>query len=183
MTSFVGPPIAPLEAEAGPEEAAAGTEPEEPQEVKEFQLDIWPSGFVHEKYIRSPITNPLYGSFRPISPDNSFIGGALKQSVPPSLWAKGLMDWETDDVRRKRWFAGLDAELEGTEDANSSGGRSPNPTAAYLRRQKRRQMKATPRVMLGLRALREEREQKEEEERRQRRAESVMLREDSSTAT
>jgi hypothetical protein len=165
-TSFVGPPISPTEFEATPEEGGAGKKVEEPQEVKEFQLDIWPSDFVHEKYIRSPATNPLYGPFKPVSPENSFIGGALKQSVPPSLWAKGLMDWETDAVRRKKGSGGLEADLEHHE-AAAIDGHLLKPETQYLRRRRRKQMKAIPRVMLGLRALKEEKERqlREEEER------------------
>ena len=158
-TPFVGPPIPPLEAGASSEEKTASDKLEVPPEVKEFQLDIWPSDFVHEKYIKSPLTNPLHGPFQPASPDNSFIGAALKQSVPPSPWATGLMDWETDGVRR-RGFAGLNVDPEG-EDASGAN----VDQASFLRRLGRRQMKAPPKVMLGLRALKEERRQKEEQER------------------
>jgi hypothetical protein len=165
-TSFVGPPIPPRDLEATSEEGAAD-KPKEPQEVKEFQLDIWPSDFVHEKYIKSSSTNPLYGPFSPILPENSFIGGTLKQSVPPSPWARGLMDWETDAVRRKRGSAGLEADLDGDENV-----------AGYMRRQKRRQMNAAPKVMSGLMALKKERGQRVEEERQKRDEEAAALRED-----
>jgi hypothetical protein len=131
--------------------------------VKEFQLDMWPSDFVHEKYIKSPVTNPLYGPFKPILPENSFIGGALKQSVPPSLWARGLRDWETDAVRRKRGSAGLEADLDGTENAGGADGWPIHAGSAFQLRHKRRQLKTVPKVMKGLKALREERKRRDEE--------------------
>lgn len=187
ITSFVGPPINPLEFEATQEDAAAGKKSEEPQQVKEFQLDIWPSDFVHERYIKSPTTNPLYGPFRPVLPENSFIGGALKQSVSPSPWARGLMDWETDAVRRKKGFGGLEAALDHNDNPVGLDGRFLKAETPFQRRHRRRQMKAAPKVMWGLRSLKEEKKWKEEEEerqrmvdeeRKQREGEAMALRED-----
>ena len=171
----MGPPIPPLESESAPEGTAAGNIPVESQEVKEFQLDIYPSDFVHEKYIKSSVTNPLYGPFKPVVPENSFICGALKQSVPPSPWARGLRDWETDAVRRKRGAAGLEADLGGSENTGGADGKPINAGSAFQWRHKRRQMKAVPTVMKGLRALKEDRQRKH--------TEAVALREDISRAT
>ena len=76
------------------------------------------------------------------------------------------MDWETDAVRRKKGWGGLEADLEHDE-AIGIDGHLLKPESQYLRRRRRKQMKAVPRVMLGLRALKEEKERelREEEER------------------
>ena len=131
--------------------------------MKEFQIDIWRSDFIHDKYIKSTATNPLYGPFKPVLPENSFIGGALEKSVPPSPWAKGLMDWETDAVRRKRGSAGPGVGFDGGEEASGAGGGLLTPGDHYLLRHQRKQRKAIPQVMMGLKTMREERLRKEAE--------------------
>ena len=156
MASYVGPPIPPLE------DPTAEKKPEEKKEEKWFQLDISPSDFVHETYIKSTATNPLYGPYKPVKAENSFIAGALTQSVPASLWARGLVDWETDAVRR-RGGMGVEADLE--RNGNASGASTPSArlAKAYQERYRRRQEKTVPTVMKGLRALKEERQRRDAE--------------------
>jgi hypothetical protein len=163
VTSFVGPPIPPLESEYALEGTATGNEAEEKQEVKEFQLDFYPSDFVHERYIKSPVTNPLYGPFKPVLPAHSFIVAALKQTVPPSLWATGLRDWETDAARRTRGVAGLEADLNGRENESGPEGHFLGVRSAYQARHRRRQIRSVPTVMKGLKALKEERQKRDKD--------------------
>jgi len=148
--TYIGPPMSSLE------DPTAENKPEEKKEEKWFQLDISPSDFVHEKYIKSTLTNPLYGPYKPVRTENSFIAGALKQSVPPSLWARGLIDWETDSVRRRSGM-GLEAALEGKDDGIF------NRVARIQDRHRNRQEKTIPVVMKGLRALKEERQRRDAE--------------------
>jgi len=187
IKAFVGPPGAPLPFETEADsplsalddqntntktEGEANPDTDAPaREEKWFQLDVSPSDFIHDKYIKSTITNPLYRPYKPVRPETSFLAGTLKQTVLPSLWAKGLRDWETDAVRRKE-----DVPLEVEEEKGfqgSAGGRDRNKASSRIastyvaKRFQRRQETARPRVMKGLRALREERERMEAEALRQ----------------
>jgi hypothetical protein len=160
MTSFVGPPMPPLDSPT--EDPTGKKKPDEKKEEKWFQLDISPSDFVHEKYIKSTVMNPLYGPYKPVRPEHSFIAGALKQTVPPSLWARGLMDWETDAVKRRSGM-GLEVDLERSDNGSGASGPSMGPAKSYQERHRRRQGKAIPAVMKGLRALKEERQKRDAE--------------------
>ena len=143
--------------ERPPEDPGTEKQPEEKREEKWFQLDVSPSDFVHEKYIKSSVTNPLHGPYKPVRPERSFIAGALRQTVAPSLWARGLMDWETDAVKR-RGGTGLEADFERNSNGYGASGSSDRPAKSFQERYRKRQEMAVPAVMKGLRALREERQ-------------------------
>ena len=124
------------------------------EEDKVFELHVSTSDFDHTLYLTNPMTNPLRGPFKPIDSRYSYIAGALDRSVPKSLWAAGLKDWETDSVKRRN------VAVLGQEQALETGERTMGVRVKHVvaQRERRRKEKALPKVMRGLRALREERE-------------------------
>jgi hypothetical protein len=84
--------VAPLD----PSDPANAAPPQQPPTEKIFELHISPTHYDHHKHITSPSTNPLYGPFPPVAIYRSYIASSLNDIIPPSLWAPGLRDWETD---------------------------------------------------------------------------------------
>jgi hypothetical protein len=145
-------PTASLDTSPAEEAQAEATETKPAEDEKIFELHVSHSDFDHALYLTSPKTNPLHGPFKPVDPKYSYIAASLDRSVPKSLWAAGLKDWETDSVK---WRNGpvLERELE-----ISQGMMGTSVAHRVAQRERRRREKAIPRAMSGLRALREERE-------------------------
>lgn len=76
--------------------------PQEPQE-KVFSLSLNLTRYTHDQFISHPLTNPLYGPFKPIDPKRSGIAAHLNKSLEPSMWSKGLADWDSDAGKRSAW--------------------------------------------------------------------------------
>ncbi|RDL40361.1 Uncharacterized protein BP5553_00340 [Venustampulla echinocandica] len=139
-----------------PDHAPAEPSTAKPNDEKIFELHISTTTIDHERYLRSPSTNPLYGPFIPISPVKSYIAASLDAVISPSMWAPGLKDWETDG---SQLGGGKVADLE------SEPGQSMPVTSIEWRvnrRQTRRREKLIPKVMMGLKNLRQEWEAEQE---------------------
>ncbi|KAK6597821.1 hypothetical protein H4I96_08773 [Botrytis cinerea] len=70
--------------------------PQKPNE-KVFSLSLNITRYTHDQYISHPLTNPLYG-------------------LEPSMWSKGLADWDSDAGKRSAWN---DEDKDGGEEENS----------------------------------------------------------------
>ncbi|KAJ8062571.1 hypothetical protein OCU04_009096 [Sclerotinia nivalis] len=70
---------------------------------KIFSLSLNISRYTHDQYISHPLTNPLYGPFKPIDPKRSGIAAHLGKSLEGRLWSRGLADWDSDAGRRSGW--------------------------------------------------------------------------------
>ncbi|CAG8953298.1 hypothetical protein HYFRA_00003505 [Hymenoscyphus fraxineus] len=143
------PPPPPLSAGQQIEATLAPLDPDTlppppPPVEKTFELHINNTSFDHIKHIQSPRTNPLYGSFTPVKPSISYIASSLEAVIPPSIFAPGLRDWETE-----------------TESIKNAGTDGQNIAAIFARRERRRQARMQPRVLQGLMNLRREWEEKQ----------------------
>jgi hypothetical protein len=134
------------------------------QDTTIFELTASPARLNHDKYIRDPFTNPLYGPFKPIATDRSSLAAALAPHLPRSLAASGLQDWETAGLRWRSEEAVLEAGgSPGTSTGNTGIAPIPiDPSPAFMasKRIRERLEKNTPRVMRGLQALVAERGKK-----------------------
>lgn len=133
-----------------------------PENEKVFELHISTTIFDHDKYLNSPATNPLHGPYQPASPATSYIASSLDEVIPPSLWAAGLKDWETDGFR-------LTARDRGTPTPDSEA--RPEQGQGHMRtgiewkvsqRERKRQGMAVPEIMKGLRPMKEAYEKREQ---------------------
>ena len=141
------------------ESESAHTKPAAAAE-KVFELHVSHSDFDHTLYLTNTMTNPLRGPYKPITPKYSYMAGALDRSVPRTLWAAGLKDWETDSVKwRNGPVLGQDPGLEPADHRTMS----ISVAHRVAQRERRRKEKAIPNVMSGLRALRKERERDPEQ--------------------
>jgi hypothetical protein len=151
------PPPARSETEAGTfSPMQPGTAPEEvnpspdsmpyAEEEKMFQINISSTTFDHRKFLASPISNPLSGPYKPIAPHNSMIAASLQRNIPASLWTPGLRDWDTD---RAIW-----RNDENFDESDEVEGKKKKSRHFAEERMRKREV---PRVMMGLKGLREER--------------------------
>ena len=144
----------------GPSEESLDSEqpgPSNPEpDAKIFELHVSTSTFDHDKYLNSPSTNPLHGSFRPVTPKNSYIASSLHNVIAPSLWAPGLKDWETDG------FGSTDQQQQDPELRPAQGTMRTNIEQRVARRERKRQAMALPEIMKGIRPLREAYEREQE---------------------
>ena len=151
-----------------------------------FELIINRSDFNHHKYISDPKFNPLHGNFRPEI--RSAFSNSLARILPETLWTEGLMDWETDSLRRRKWMeerrqedGSLAKHVVGVHEDHQRRFERSQPGSMSLKQEvpwrlqykwmKERAQKdqdEVPRVMKGLKSLWEERER----ERQVRRAET-----------
>ncbi|KAH8808086.1 hypothetical protein F5884DRAFT_857635 [Xylogone sp. PMI_703] len=118
-------------------------------EEKIFQLTLAPSSYPHHTFISSPLHNPLHGPYTPISPRRSFIASALSSSVPPSIYAAGLRDWETDGVKRRVANDGVGGGSTG----GGGGWGSTNVPWRIANKARKRLEEEVPDVMRGLKGL------------------------------
>ncbi|KAH6683229.1 hypothetical protein B0J14DRAFT_529246 [Halenospora varia] len=134
-----------------PEEPASPAPEIEPSQ-KAFELHISSTNFNHSKHISS---SPLYGPFKPISPKESYIAASLQNTVPPTIMAAGLRDWETDgnQVRDTR------PTHERLEDGEV---RKTSVLNMVEKRMMRRKKEDIPEVMRGLRGLKREFDERRE---------------------
>ncbi|RAL59423.1 hypothetical protein DID88_006797 [Monilinia fructigena] len=70
---------------------------------KVFSLSLNITRYTHDQYISHPLSNPLYGPFRPIDLKRSGIAAHLNKGLEPSMWSQGLADWESDNGKRSAW--------------------------------------------------------------------------------
>lgn len=84
---------------------------------KVFSLSLNITRYTHDQYISHPLTNPLYGPFKPIDPKRSGIAAHLNKSLEPSMWSKGLADWDSDMGKRSAWN-----ELEENDESQEGDG-------------------------------------------------------------
>ncbi|TEY44883.1 hypothetical protein BOTCAL_0342g00070 [Botryotinia calthae] len=91
------------------------TPPQKPNE-KVFSLSLNITRYTHDQYISHPLTNPLYGPFKPIDTKRSGITAHLNKGLEPSMWSKGLADWDSDAGKRSAWN---DEDKDGGEEENS----------------------------------------------------------------
>ncbi|TVY31122.1 hypothetical protein LHYA1_G000038 [Lachnellula hyalina] len=139
-----------------------------PEDEKIFELHVSTTTFDHDKYLNSPASNPLHGPYQPVSPATSYIASSLDEVIPPSLWAPGLKDWETDGFRvtdretpdSEALSQQGDLSLEGTGKA-SSNRRTSIEWKVSQRERKRLQM-AIPEIMKGLRPMKEAYEKRQQ---------------------
>jgi hypothetical protein len=137
--------------------------PSSSSEDKVFELYASTSTFDHEIYLNSPNLNPLHGRFVPVSPQTSYIAASLDDVIAPSLWAPGLKDWESDGLRVIEGQTPDSANEPQRESMESDAewgrknvaGQTSIAWRVAQRERKRREMEI-PRVMKGLRALRQE---------------------------
>jgi hypothetical protein len=132
---------------------------ESAQEEKVFELKVSKTQFDHERHIAS---QPLYGPFRPVNKNFSYMSSLLQREMPAGLGTRGLADWETDSLR---WMKpAVDTmDEDASQEQNQSRGRemsAGDPVVArreIAARMQRKKMQELPSVMKGLKALREER--------------------------
>ncbi|KAH8687780.1 hypothetical protein BGZ60DRAFT_363889 [Tricladium varicosporioides] len=117
--------------------------PEIEPSQKAFELHISSTNFNHAKHISS---SPLYGPFQPITPKESYIAASLHNTIPPTIMAAGLRDWETDgnQVRDRR------PTHEKLEDGEV---RKTSILNMVEKRIMRRRKEEIPEIMRGLRGL------------------------------
>jgi hypothetical protein len=139
-----------------PESSSTGSGSAAPElnteDKKVFELHLSNTTFDHEIYLASSQTNPLHGPFTPVSPARSYFAACLDATVPPSMLAPGLLDWESDKVRWKQEAAPESGEKR---DQLTT---TVNAQLLVDERAKRRRDKETPRVMKGLKNLKEDSE-------------------------
>ncbi|QSZ32843.1 hypothetical protein DSL72_002423 [Monilinia vaccinii-corymbosi] len=70
---------------------------------KVFSLSLNITRYTHDQYISHPLTNPLYGPFKPVDLKRSGIAAHLGKELESSMWCRGLADWESDNGRRSAW--------------------------------------------------------------------------------
>ncbi|CAD6442491.1 1e537c95-a35e-466a-8a0f-773a93266a80 [Sclerotinia trifoliorum] len=85
-----------------PSATSTSTQSSKPIE-KIFSLSLNISRYTHDQYISHPLTNPLFGPFKPIDPKRSGIAAHLGKNIEGRIWSKGLVDWESDSGRRSGW--------------------------------------------------------------------------------
>lgn len=122
-----------------------------PTEERIFELKASHSKFDHQTHIAS---QPLYGPFRPVHPKYSYIASLLHREIAPSLWSKGMGDWETDSLRWTK--PAVNTKDEERSELRSGGDRAIAGREVRARLQ-RRKMSDLPSVMKGLKALSEQR--------------------------
>jgi hypothetical protein len=137
--------FSPMQPGTAPEEITLDSMPYE-EEEKMFQINISSTTFDHSKFLASPISNPLSGPYKPIAPHNSMIAASLQRNIPAALWTPGLRDWDTD---RAIWRN--DEKFDESDEVEGKKRKSRHFTAERI---KKREL---PRVMMGLKGLREER--------------------------
>ncbi|KAF7873989.1 hypothetical protein EAF04_002661 [Stromatinia cepivora] len=117
---------------------------------KIFSLSLNISRYTHDQYITHPLTNPLYGPFKPIDPKRSGIAAHLGKSSEGRMWSKGLTDWDSDAGRRSGWN---EDEREG-DGENARAERNDRSSSSVPLRLVERDLVARrerrPRVMDGL---------------------------------
>ncbi|TVY21657.1 hypothetical protein LARI1_G000720 [Lachnellula arida] len=126
-----------------------------PEDEKIFELHVSHTIFDHAKYLNSPATNPLHGPYQPASPATSYLASSLDEVIPPSLWAPGLKDWETDGFRLTD---------RGTPDSDARPEPGNLRTAIEWKvsqRERKRQGMAVPEIMKGLRPMKDAYEKRE----------------------
>jgi hypothetical protein len=138
--------FSPMQPGTAPEEVTPDSTVPYEEEEKMFQINISSTSFDHRKFLASPISNPLSGPYKPIAPHNSMIAASLQRNIPASLWTPGLRDWDTD---RAIWRN--DETFDESDEVEGKKRKSRHFTAE---RMKKREL---PRVMMGLKGLREER--------------------------
>lgn len=148
-----------------PEDAEGQVEQEEIM----FELGINTTKFDHTLYISDPYTNPLQGPYVPVSPNRSYIAASLEENIPKSLWAAGLRDWETANLR----FTNQHKALEDTVNGSTEESGAFFITKKYREKTER----STPRVMSGLKSLAEK-----SKEKRRKREEQEKVENEESTA-
>ncbi|ESZ96862.1 hypothetical protein SBOR_2727 [Sclerotinia borealis F-4128] len=90
---------------------------------KVFSLSLNITRYTHDQYISHPLTNPMYGPFKPIDPKRSGIAAHLSKGLESSMWSKGLADWESDMGKKSAWNEGGKDEGKGGEEGGG-GSRS-----------------------------------------------------------
>ncbi|APA16242.1 predicted protein [Sclerotinia sclerotiorum 1980 UF-70] len=114
---------------------------------KIFSLSLNISRYTHDQYISHPLTNPLYGPFKPIDHKRSGIAAHLGKSIEGRLWSKGLVDWESDNGRRSGWN---EEEGEGAARAQRNDRASSSVPLRLVERDLEVRREGRPRVMEGL---------------------------------
>lgn len=138
-----------------------------------FELTVNSAEFNHDRHIRDPQLNPLWGNFRPDT--RSAFSAYLERTLPKKIWTKGLADWQTDSMRRRKWveerFVGQGKTTVGIVGAAETT-QMPRKNAAYRKRQdlpprlqrlaeqqeKEKRALEMPKAMKGLQKLYLERE-------------------------
>jgi len=125
----------------------------EEQEEKSFELNISSTAFDHIDYLTKKMTNPLYGPYVPVPHWQSPFAALLENLIPPSIASPALRDWETDSLIPRE----IESPAFETDEKHGLVGSSVSRRFAI--RNRIRKEASQPRVMKGLKALREEFEQ------------------------
>lgn len=134
-----------------------------------FELHVNATTFDHRLYITNPDINPLYGRFKPVHPTNSYIAASLDEVIPPSLWASGLKDWETDGPRSNATAYGGDlapnrVPTESDDEWNQKQADEQMSIGSLIAQRREKRGNTIPKFQEEIRALRQEYEDKHSQE-------------------
>lgn len=75
------------------------TKHQENSQLKAFELHISTPYFDHIRHVQE---QPLHGPYKPVDHKQSYIASSLREVIPESLWADGLMDWDTEGMKWRK---------------------------------------------------------------------------------